>query len=305
MKLSFDETVYPMKKSARRKSTIRSPRISGPWVIRVVQHQKHLLALITLAVLNFGSPIAYSAETLKVCYVPWFGPDKEFGPDYEMAINFAKSNGYTTSFIQITYDQSFELESDTANETKLFRSGKCDLYSMALTLTPARKKVTEMIALYPGRSFVVVRKGTKDRSTLNDLKGTKTVVVKGTSYEQILENANQTFSSKDKIKIQTTIEGGNLPKLLSNEVDFIVMDSALAFSAIFKHSKELRLGFPVGKIEQLGWAVSKKNSRLANEIRSYFDSQKTLGDSEISGVFKKYFGLTYAQYERTLYSISK
>lgn len=265
--------------------------------------------LFLIVAITASVPLSSSAETkkLKICFTPWFGGSdaRNFGPDYEMSKDFASKFGYEATFKEVKYSDLFNLDDANKKSTSLLSEGICELYATSITLTPDRQKIARIIPIYPGRSYVVTHLKSKRIVNVKELNGLKTSVVKGTSYQTILENINAKIEEKNRIRIEITPAGGNLGKLLDRKIDFLVMDAALAFATVINRPKELRLGFPVGDVEQIGWAVAKDAKLLSKQVAKYAADEKNQQTGSTSRIFKKYFGLSFSDYQKTILSVTK
>jgi hypothetical protein len=247
------------------------------------------------------------SEALSVCYVPWLGNGAgsskiELGPDYEAVKDFIERYQYKAHFSEARYTDLLN-KVDNKSEASGATQKNCDLFAASLTLTPERARLN-IIPLYSGRTFVVSRRERKI-SSVDELYGLKTVVVRGTTYGNILNNLSKRRGEKQNINIQIEDKGGNVEKLLNKSVDFILADAGIAFALLKRHSAQIRLGPPVGPVEQIGWAVAPQKVKLAKQVQDYFRSGKDNSKSTVNDIYRKYFGLSLADYELTILSASR
>ncbi len=251
------------------------------------------------------APVSAAApKRLDFCYVPWFGSTAavvEPGPDREIAEAFLKSIARSGSPRLVRWPELFSKGS--SGEPQLFGAQLCSFFAVALTFTEEREKMFKMIAIYPGRTMVVVPK--KNEISFKDIRSLaakRTAVVKQTTYASWLAKANETELKKNPIRIKDLKDGGAVELLNRGEIDFVLMDTIQAFYLLLKKPGQYALAFPAGENERIGWAFPKGDKLLAVQFENYLKSERLDPKSDVNKIFEKYFGLNVQEFENVVFT---
>ena len=199
----------------------------------------------------------------------FIGPEGGTGPEYDIVAAFAEYLG-------------LELEVEIANEFNdlgtLLNSRQGELIAANLTRTRAREKIFEFGPDYAETNTIVVYKRGKTRPRkLADLVDMRVSVIAGSSYEDLLVNAQ-----KDIPELQWTAEKtrgmeGLLLAIADGELDATLVDANI-FKINSQFYPGLKTGFTLADQQHQAWAfLPGDDDSLVQTARSFFNLIKENG----------------------------
>ena len=174
----------------------------------------------------------------------------------------------------------------------LLNNGGGDLVAASMTITPSRSERVDFSKGYlPVQQMVITHKKNRDIRDVDDLGG-KTIYVRGgTSYEERLRELkrgglNIQIKVKDDMPTEELIQA-----VAEGEIEVTIADSNVALLNR-RYYPDIRIAFPIQKLQALGWAVKKGETALLDRINEFF------GMIEKDGTFKATYNRYYADVER-------
>lgn len=257
-----------------------------------------------------------------------YSPENETMPGfcYELASKFAGSLDLELKVVPVESFREYWKRTDAGNELVLMN--EVDLYAEILTVTPEREKILNMTPFIENSEILVGNADSRTR-TFEDLPGKRISVVKGMSFQNVLENAlhandipftripavleNGTIvpapghavnDSEDVVSLLLLPPGTRttimfFPEQLAKEtIDFFILDS-FSFFHQFNISQTLRRTvrpiFPINdQMRELAFGVGKEAPALAAALNEWMSSFKQTPQYE--ALLKRYIGLTYQKY---------
>lgn len=275
---------------------------------------KVLVALLAVASATaWARPLAdiKKSGTIRLCFVRWSsaadGSDQRNGPDYEVAVAFAKEIGVTVEAkelrgFELFADASGEIDKSSAEPTRL-ADGTCDFYAANITINDWRLRKVDIVPVYPGKTMIMVRSTDKDRfRSLADLGGKTTIYRKGTTYQTWVEEQNRSILKETPIVSKVVSVAVPVRHLLEQEVDFMMYDTLIALYLIGHTKDRVKMAFPVGPNELLGWGFRKSDKTLSDAVTQFLQRQRTSPDSDMNRIFKEYFQVAVRDYEDIVYA---
>lgn len=226
-----------------------------------------------------------------------------------MAESFAKKKNLTPKIKEIIWGDQFKNKDGKTIQGEsytpaLLDSQECDMYATNISPLEWRKKILDLNWIYISSLTVVVRKeDKKNYKSTNDLKSKTVYVVPNTTYHEWLLNFQNTLSDSEKMKIVEVPEGGTVAKLLNKEADFIIFESQNALYSKTHISKDVAVAFMIGKAMESGWGFPKGSDEFKAETVKFFESEKSVPESEVNQIYKKYFGMTLIEYEKLQHTL--
>ncbi|MBW2513643.1 MAG: membrane-bound lytic murein transglycosylase MltF [Deltaproteobacteria bacterium] len=215
------------------------------------------------------------------CYYSY--RDQEMGFEHDLAKAFASYLGVSLN-IRIAHKWEGMIPSlidDTG-----------DLIAASMTITPKRKREVLFSNGYMDiQQHLIVNRDNHTIRTLEDLPGQAIHIRRGTSYQERLE------SLATRIPDLTIVLHDNVPteelirRVAEKEIAITVADSNIALLNR-RYYPQAILGPPVGKNEQLGWAVKPEARDLRAKINQFFKHIQE------NGVYGDLFRQYYAEVER-------
>lgn len=222
-------------------------------------------------------------------------------PEETLAFAQTLGNGIPTRFVRMEWDEQFfnkegKTVRDAAYTPELLASGKCDLYPL-LTKNEWRLKKLDFVILTPGRLMVLVSKPMKTHiKTAADLAGKTAATLKDTTYHSWLQEQNQTAYAANPVKIELMNSDEGFAAVEAGKVDFILASSHEAIWAARHRLKNATAVFPVGPVDEIGWAFRKDDKDLQAAVQKFFDEQRKNSDSELNRIWKNHFGRTLTEF---------
>lgn len=168
-------------------------------------------------------------------------------------------------------------------------SGKGDFIAASMTITPSRKKMVDFSNVYlKVRQMVIIHKNNHGIKKLEDLKGKTIYVRRGTSYEGRL-NKLKSDGLDIHIELNDDITTEELIRMVAEkEIQVTIADSNIALLNR-RYYPEIKIAFPIEKLQSLGWAVKKGEKALLRKINGFFK------DIKESGIFAKIYQKYYVE----------
>jgi ABC-type amino acid transport substrate-binding protein len=129
-----------------------------------------------------------------------------------------------------------------------------------MTKNEWRLKKFDIVPLFSNRMMVIIPKSKKSQFKSNaNLAGKTTALTKNSSFHIWLVEQNKKKYLSNPVKIQLMSYYKILEALKTETIDFMLQDSDMAIVNVRDNLKNCQVAFPVGPIEEIGWAFSKKD----------------------------------------------
>jgi polar amino acid transport system substrate-binding protein len=197
---------------------------------------------------------------------------KAVGFDIDLITAMAKEAGYDVDIKD--YQFSGLIPAVTAK--------KIDVAVSPITITEDRKKTVDFTdSHYLSGLTIMVRKDEKRINNLKDLEGKKIAVPLGSTSEAL--------AGKIRNAILTRVDSEIFPFLTQKKVDAIIYDAPVN-SYYIKTSKEnnTKVVGDIMESEEYGFAVSKENTKLKNELNAAL--KKLRNNGTYAKIYEKWFG---------------
>ncbi len=226
------------------------------------------------------------------------------GPVYEEALAFTETLGGNVKavFTRVDWDEQFfnkdgKTDREAAYTPELLASGTCDIYPSHLTKIDWRLNKLDFVILFTSRIMVVVnRRNKRELKTVSDLAGKVAAVAKDTSFHTWLQAQNKTTFKDNPVRIQLITGVASVNAVNAGQVDFTLLDGDLAIWATMHQFNQAVLGFPVGPIDELGWAFRKDDKDLQAVVKQYFETERKAPYSETNKRWKRNYGLSLQEF---------
>jgi len=193
-------------------------------------------------------------------------PDHFSGVDVDLIRGFAKSLGV-----------ELEMSPQTGGYGELLPAllaKKGDLVASRLTITPKRQEAADFSAPYFSQWAVAAVKPDSRLKTVEDLKGKRVAVMKGSSQWEFLSAMN--------LNPEIRLTGFNMESytaVLEGQSDYALMDSRAAVGEpVSAQFGELRVGVRVHRSDQ--GVMLRKGSDLQAAVDSYIEELRKSGELE-------------------------
>jgi ABC-type amino acid transport substrate-binding protein len=193
-------------------------------------------------------------------------PEHFHGIDVELVKGFAKSLGV-----------KLEMRPQTGGYGELLPAllgGQGDLVASRLTITPKRQEAADFSIPYYSQWAVAAVKPDSKLATLDDLKGKKVAVMKGSSHYEFLQALNLNPSIR--------LTGFNLESytaVLEGQSDYALMDSRAAIGQpVSAQFSDLKVGVRVHRSDQ--GVMLRKGSDLKAPLDAYIEGLRAKGELE-------------------------
>ena len=213
------------------------------------------------------------------CYYSY--RDKPMGFEYDLAKAFADYLGVTLKVKTPAWESLLED----------LKEGEGDLVAASMTIMPARQEQADFSKSYLAVQQQVIRhKEDSEVRDIRDLEGKSVHVRRGTSYEARLK-ALKKKGLDIEIVLHDDVPTEELIRMVAEkEVELTVADSNVALLNR-RYYPEIRIAFPLGKEESLGWAVRKGEKALLGKVNEFF------GKIRADGTFERLYNKYYANVE--------
>lgn len=199
-------------------------------------------------------------------------PEHFSGVDVDLIKGFARSLGV-----------SLEMSPQTGGYGELLPAllaKKGDVVASRLTVTPKRQEAADFSAPYFSQWAVAAVKPDSKLKTVEDLKGKRVAVMKGSSQWEFLNAMN--------LNPEIRLTGFNMESytaVLEGQSDYALMDSRAAVGEpVSAQFSELRVGVRVHRSDQ--GVMMRKGSDLKAALDTYIEGLRTSG--ELERILKKY-----------------
>jgi ABC-type amino acid transport substrate-binding protein len=225
-----------------------------------------------------------------------------------LGMRIAPENRVLPSFEDYFVNDEGRTEPHATYTPKHLKSGDCDFYAESLAKRDWRLNKVAIVTYMPGRQMVVVNQTKAGRlKTERDLGGLRTIAEKNTIYHSFVEELNAGILKGKPAKLGVAVSGEEkLLALEAGKIDFAIIDVGTALQitnpALSKY-KNLRPAFPVGPTGWGGWAFRKEDKPLQELAERFFVQQIADKEQGINTIFKKYYGVTHAEYLNILTSV--
>jgi ABC-type amino acid transport substrate-binding protein len=208
----------------------------------------------------------------------------------------------------IDWDEQFH---DTTGRTdleavytpRLMESGMCDIYPIHMTKNSWRVKKLDFAVLFPSRMMVIVHKSRAGGfSQLADLAGKTAAVERNTSYHTWLLEQNHGIFAASPVQFQFRSVPDSLKAVEQHEADFTLVDVDIALWNTTHRRTDLSVVFPVGPIDEIGWAFRKQDRDLRNAVEEIFHKQAQDETSDLNRIWKEEFGVTLLQMKALIHA---
>jgi membrane-bound lytic murein transglycosylase F len=197
------------------------------------------------------------------------------------AETYLPRNGHP-QFVELQFLQRFANERDSKVEIikvskfsdliPMLLAGKGDVISANMTITDARKQqvnFSEAIFAYP--EFLLMGKTNKNLSNASDLNNREIVIQKGKSYEITAMGLQKAYPGIKIRYIDNSIGHEQIyDGLASGEYDLTIQDENLIQAAL-SYRDDLKLSLQASAKNNIGWAISPKNTELLQQINSFLN----------------------------------
>lgn len=225
------------------------------------------LGVLRIATIN--SPTSY-----------YIGPSGDaVGFEYDLAAAFARSLGVPLEV---------KVVANPAEAAKMVLEGTAHLAAAGLAIaTDSKSRLRYTRPLQAVAPMLVYRKGTKKPKTLVDVTGSLRVAKDSLAAERLRALDVKEFPNLKWEETANQEPEELLMAVAEGTIDFTIANSDLV-AINQRYYPNLRVAFPVGSAQQLGWAVSA--SRDASLLGSAEAFLEAYDDEEMSRLRDRYFG---------------
>ena len=215
------------------------------------------------------------------CYYSY--RDQEMGFEYDLAKAFASYLGVSLN-IRIADKWEGMIPS--------LIDGTGDLIAASMTITPKRSREVLFSNGYMDiQQHIIVHRNNHSIRTIEDLSGRTIHIRRGTSYQERLEDLATQIPNLNIVLHEDVPTEAFIRQVAENEIDLTVADSNIALLNR-RYYPQAIMGLPIGKKEQLGWAVNPKARSLQLKINQFFK------EIHENGVYEELHRQYYAEVER-------
>jgi len=226
--------------------------------------------LVMLTFPNVEDPfVAVDVEAMRAAGVKLTelrNPEAFHGVDVDIIKGFAASLGV-----------KLEMAPQTSGYGELLPAllaGKGDLVASRLTITPKRLEAADFSIPYFGQWAVAAARPDNQLKTIEDLKGKRVAVMKGSSHSEFLSALN--------LNPEIRLTGYNMESynaVLEKQADYALMDSRAAIGEpVSDQFPELKVSVRVHPSEQA--VMVRKGSDLKAALDTYIDGIRKSGELE-------------------------
>ncbi|ABK45696.1 amino acid ABC transporter substrate-binding protein, PAAT family [Magnetococcus marinus MC-1] len=200
------------------------------------------------------------------------------------ARTFARYLGVTPHIIHLnSWDQQFH---DRDRVTHKFRAyipalladGRCDIYPNDIELFAWRMNMLTITPLFATRMTVVVPQSVlQPIRSLQDLGGKRTLVAPTSSAHDWLKQQNQFVFKEHPLIIAFDSTDHSVESLSREEIDFSILSAQEVFRQTQIRLLAIKVAFPVGNIQQVGWGTHPEHHQLRNKLVEFFTLQRVPG----------------------------
>ena len=162
-----------------------------------------------------------------------------------------------------------------------------DFVAASVTIAPSSLEVADFSSEYLSvQQMVITHKDNLQVNSIDDLEG-KTIRVRGeTSYEQELKKLRE-IRLDISIRVHHDVSTEEIIQDVANgRTEITLADSNVALLNR-RYYPNIRVAFPIGEPQSLGWAVKKGEGALLDKINTFFDRIKQ--DGTFDDIYKRYY----------------
>lgn len=205
---------------------------------------------------------------------------EEMGFDYELCSRFAEDNGLV---LQIKVAKSVpELIS-------MLDRGEVDMIACGLSITnELKRKFTFSDNQYVNNQVLIQRTSRKEITNVVDLIGKQVSVIRGSKYEDRINNLNEELGGG--IKISTVNDSVSVDNLIEQvamgKIDFTIAenDAAMLNKTYFRN---LHIKQAVSFNQRSAWAMRKNTPLLSKAVNAWYDTK--VEKTHYKYLYNKYF----------------
>lgn len=176
-------------------------------------------------------------------------------------------------------------------------TGRCDVYPTHLTRNDWRLKKLDFAILFINRIMVIVHQDRLPEFTSVEDLGEKTAgVALNTSLHTWVLDQNQGAFQDNPIQVLLIDSGAELDSVQSGFADFTLQDAEVSLWESVNRFQDLSVAFPVGPMDEIGWAFSRRNEDLRDAVQTFFSEQVRTETSTLNTIWKEEYGLTLSQF---------
>lgn len=288
------------------------------------------LAMFGLAVLMIGATGDASARSvsemmrsgvLRACVPTTNPPDGVVIPQgctgacqYEgvigdMVAAFAHSLDLEPEYWVSSWDGLFHnangvTDKEASYTPRLMAEGQCDMIGAVMVSLDWRLRKMEMECFLPSRMMIVAQ---KDRAAnlreVSDLGGLTVSVEQSMSLHSWVEEQNDGPLNENQIHIDFRPYDESIPAVDRGDADFTVVS---VLDALY-HTRNLvensAVSFAVGPIDEGCWGYRKGDAEMGALIEAFFEEQTADTASELSQIWERYYGMSFADFVRLVSTI--
>ena len=209
------------------------------------------------------------------CYYTY--REKPMGFEYDLATAFSDYLGVTLEVLTPSWEGLMES----------LEAGKGDFIAASFTITPLRKEKVDFSTTYLSiQQQIISHKDNYNFNSLEDIRGKEVHVRRGTSYEKRLYKLNREgFQIKIKLHDDTPTEE-LISMVHDKKIGLTVADSNVAMLNR-RYYPDIKIAYPLGEEQFLGWAVKKGEKALLKKINAFF--QKINKDGTFQKIYTRYY----------------
>jgi membrane-bound lytic murein transglycosylase F len=209
------------------------------------------------------------------CYYTY--RERKMGFEYDLAKAFSDYLGVKLKVVTPPWEDLI----------KDLNKGKGDFVAASMTIMPSRQEKANFSDSYMTvRQELIRHKDNTEVREMGDLKGKTIDVRRGTSYEARLKALKEKGLDVKIVLHDDTPTEELIRMVAEKEIDFTVADSNIALLNR-RYYPDIRIAFPLGEEEYLGWAVRKGDRLLLGKINEFF--KKIKADGTFERLYNKYY----------------
>ena len=164
--------------------------------------------------------------------------------------------------------------------------GEGDLGAAGLTITDNRLDYLSFSPSYFEVNQSVTCKENKKIDSIHDLAKLKIVTLSNTSYSENLENLKKKVKDLKWKELESTNSELLLQQIWEDKTICTIVDAHI-LSLHRRYIPELKEVYKFKELDQIAWAINKKNSKLLTRMTEWFNQKKNR--SFIADLKRKYF----------------
>ncbi|WP_158269744.1 ABC transporter substrate-binding protein [Desulfonatronum sp. SC1] len=205
-------------------------------------------------------------------------------------------------FHRLEWDEQFHnAEGRTVLEAEYtphhLETGRCDVYPTHLTKNEWRLKKMDFAILFLNRIMVIIDQDRLPEFTsMDDLAGKTAGVALNSSLHTWVLEQNQDAFRDNPIQVLLIDSGAELDSVQSGLADFTLLDAEVSLWESVNRFQGLSVAFPVGPMDEIGWAFSRQDEDLRDAVQAFFTEQVRTETSTLNTIWKEEYGLTLSQF---------